>query len=64
MNLYKSVGNRRQTLIYLDTHLVVWLYAGLTSKLSDRAKHLINEHELYIKMPYGISHNLWKIYEE
>jgi PIN domain nuclease of toxin-antitoxin system len=35
-------------LIYLDTHLVVWLYAGLTSKLSDRAKHLINEHELYI----------------
>jgi len=35
-------------LIYLDTHLVVWLYAGLTSKLSDRAKRLINEHELYI----------------
>ncbi len=35
-------------MIYLDTHLVVWLYAGLTSKLSDRAKHLINEHELYI----------------
>ena len=35
-------------MIYLDTHLVVWLYAGLISKLSDRAKHLINEHELYI----------------
>ena len=35
-------------MIYLDTHLVVWLYAGLTSKLSDRAKHFINEHEIYI----------------
>ena len=48
MILYKSVGNRRQTLIYLDTHIVVWLYAGLTAKLSDCAKHLINENELYI----------------
>ena len=35
-------------MIYLDTHLVVWLYAGLTAKLSDRAKHLINDNELYI----------------
>jgi len=35
-------------LIYLDTHIVVWLYAGLTAKLSDCAKHLINENELYI----------------
>ncbi|GCA81805.1 type II toxin-antitoxin system VapC family toxin [Microcystis aeruginosa] len=48
MILYKSVGNRRQTLIYLDTHIVVWLYAGLTAKLSDCAKHLINENKLYI----------------
>jgi PIN domain nuclease of toxin-antitoxin system len=31
-------------LIYLDTHIVVWLYAGLTAKLSDCAKHLINEN--------------------
>jgi PIN domain nuclease of toxin-antitoxin system len=35
-------------LIYLDTHVVVWLYAGLTENLSDVAKSLINEHELYI----------------
>ena len=47
MILYKSSW-KRQTLIYLDTHIVVWLYAGLTAKLSDRAKHLINENELYI----------------
>lgn len=35
-------------MIYLDTHLVVWLYAGLTENLSNVAKSLINEHELYI----------------
>lgn len=35
-------------MIYLDTHVVVWLYAGLTENLSDVAKSLINEHELYI----------------
>ena len=35
-------------MIYLDTHVVVWLYSGLTENLSDVAKSLINDHELYI----------------
>ncbi len=35
-------------MIYLDTHVVVWLYTGLTENLSDVAKSLINDHELYI----------------
>jgi PIN domain nuclease of toxin-antitoxin system len=35
-------------LIYLDTHVVVWLYAGLTDKFSDSARELINEQDLYI----------------
>lgn len=35
-------------MIYLDTHVVVWLYAGLTENLSDLAKALINDHEIYI----------------
>ncbi|MCB8766407.1 hypothetical protein [Planktothrix agardhii] len=35
-------------MIYLDTHVVVWLYAGLTDKLSNLAKSLINTHDLYI----------------
>jgi PIN domain nuclease of toxin-antitoxin system len=35
-------------LIYLDTHVVVWLYSGLTEKLTDIAKTLINENEVYI----------------
>lgn len=35
-------------MIYLDSHVVVWLYAGLTDKLSNLAKDLLNEHELFI----------------
>ncbi len=35
-------------MIYLDTHVVVWLYAGLTEKFSDLAKSLINAHTPYI----------------
>ena len=35
-------------MIYLDTHVVIWLYAGLSEKLTDLAKILINENEIYI----------------
>jgi len=35
-------------LIYLDTHIVVWLYAGKVEKLSGLAKELINDHEVFI----------------
>lgn len=35
-------------MIYLDTHVVVWLYAGLTDKFSDLATSLINDRDLYI----------------
>ena len=35
-------------MIYLDTHVVVWLYGGLGNKLSDLAKSLINDHEIYV----------------
>ncbi|MDA0839286.1 MAG: PIN domain-containing protein [Planctomycetota bacterium] len=34
--------------IYLDTHVVVWLYAGETTKLSQVAIELINTNELLI----------------
>ena len=34
--------------IYLDTHVVAWLYSGLTDKLTDLAKTLINDNEVYI----------------
>ena len=35
-------------MIYLDTHVVVWLYAGKIKKLSEKAKELINGHEVII----------------
>ncbi len=35
-------------MIYLDTHVVVWLYAGLTEKFSALARRLINEEDLHI----------------
>jgi PIN domain nuclease of toxin-antitoxin system len=35
-------------LIYLDTHVVVWLYAGEIKKLSKQAKKLINSYEVFI----------------
>ena len=48
MNLLESVGTKRFSLIYLDTHIVVWLYAGLVEKFSQSIKRLMNENELYI----------------
>jgi PIN domain nuclease of toxin-antitoxin system len=44
------VGSRRLNLIYLDTHVIVWLYCGLTDKLTDLAKILINDHEVYFSI--------------
>lgn len=35
-------------MVYLDTHIVVWLYAGLEEKFSRSAKSLINDNDLYI----------------
>jgi len=35
-------------LIYLDTHIVVWLYAGLLEKFSHSVKTILNENEILI----------------
>lgn len=35
-------------MIYLDTHVVVWLYGGYIEKFSQEVRELINEHELFI----------------
>jgi PIN domain nuclease of toxin-antitoxin system len=35
-------------LIYLDTHAVVWLYAGLVEKFSRPIRDLMNEHDLAV----------------
>ena len=35
-------------MIYPDTHVVVWLYAGEIKKLTKQARDLINGHEVII----------------
>lgn len=35
-------------MIYLDTHIVVWLYAGLTNMFSQEVHELINRNEVQI----------------
>ena len=35
-------------MIYLDTHIVVWLYAGLLDKFSQSIKTTLNENEILI----------------
>jgi len=35
-------------LIYLDTHVVVWLFSGLTDRFSATAQKLINDNDIYI----------------
>ena len=35
-------------MIYLDTQVVVWLYAGLVEKFTQPIIELINDHEIYI----------------
>jgi len=35
-------------LIYLDTHIVAWLYAGLLEKFNQSIKTMLNENEIMI----------------
>ncbi len=35
-------------MIYIDTHITVWLFAGQIEKLSNQAKELLNDNEIQI----------------
>ena len=39
---------RSQSLVYLDTHIVVWLYAGLLDKFTPKAKAGIDDNKIVI----------------
>ena len=39
---------RMQPIVYLDTHIVVWLYAGLVKKLTNFAKKKIENSDVMI----------------
>jgi PIN domain nuclease of toxin-antitoxin system len=42
------MAGTKRTVVYLDTHIVAWLYEGLTEKLTERARKAIEDSELYI----------------
>ena len=42
------MARNRQYVVFLDTHVVVWLYAGLIHKISENAKKAIDDHEVVI----------------
>ena len=42
------MARNRKTVVYLDTHVNVWLYAGLVDKLTDAAKKARDESDLFV----------------
>ncbi|MFC1821278.1 type II toxin-antitoxin system VapC family toxin [Thermodesulfobacteriota bacterium] len=42
------MAGREESLAYLDTHILLWLYAGLTGKLTKRAKETIQACDLLV----------------
>jgi PIN domain nuclease of toxin-antitoxin system len=42
------MGRANEAVVYLDTHIVVWLYAGLTDKLTDVARKTIDGCDVVI----------------
>ena len=42
------MARNRQSVIFLDTHIAVWLYAGLIGKISKNAQQAIDTNEVII----------------
>jgi PIN domain nuclease of toxin-antitoxin system len=45
------MARNRQPVVFLDTHIAVWLYAGLIEKISDKAKQAIDNCDVLISPP-------------
>jgi PIN domain nuclease of toxin-antitoxin system len=39
---------RKKSQVYLDTHIVVWLYGGLIEKFSDKAINILDSHDIMV----------------
>jgi PIN domain nuclease of toxin-antitoxin system len=46
--LFTWTGPRSGTLILIDTHIALWLYAGLADRIPPSARELIDEHGPHI----------------
>jgi PIN domain nuclease of toxin-antitoxin system len=42
------MARNKQSVVFLDTHITVWLYAGLIEKISQTAKKTIEANDLLI----------------
>lgn len=42
------MAKRKESLVYLDTHVVVWLYDALTERLSQAAAEAIEDNDVVI----------------
>ena len=42
------MARNRESVVYLDTHVSVWLYAGLVDKITDEAKNAIDKSDLFV----------------
>jgi len=42
------MAGRKESVALLDTHILVWLYAGLTEKLTKKAKGAIEAYDLAV----------------
>ena len=42
------MARNKKALVYLDTHVIVWLYAGLVDKLTESSKTAIDGSELFV----------------
>jgi PIN domain nuclease of toxin-antitoxin system len=42
------MARNKQSVVFLDTHIAVWLYAGLIDKISETAKQTIEANDLLI----------------
>lgn len=42
------MARSKPSIVFLDTHIAVWLYAGLIEKISDTAKQAIEANDLLI----------------
>lgn len=42
------MARSKPSVVFLDTHIAVWLYAGLVEKISETAKQTIEDNDLLI----------------
>ncbi len=56
------MSKKDNSIVYLDTHIVLWLYEGLTEKFTDQTKEELEQSDIYISQ--FVKLELQKLYEQ